>query len=188
MKMVNYLRDTGSDLRLGEVAAPKTDFADHVEPIRLALEHERKVTVAISAIFEIARETNDYASESFMQWFVDEQVEEESTMEALLQVAERVREYPMMLEEFLARDGDELGAPTSRLAALQACGAAAARTCAGWAARHGGAPAAAPRPGSPSARSTRSSAILRAGQSRQRGVERQHFIGGPHASTFLRVA
>ncbi|HEV2873636.1 MAG TPA: ferritin [Thermoleophilaceae bacterium] len=109
MKMVGYLRDTGADLRLGEVRAPRTSFADHVEPISLALEHERKVTVSISALFEIARETNDYASESFMQWFVDEQVEEEATMEALLQVAERVREYPMMVEEFLARDGDELG-------------------------------------------------------------------------------
>jgi ferritin len=109
MKMVGYLRDTASDLRLGEIASPRTSFADHVEPIRLALEHEKKVTVSISALFEIARETNDYASESFMQWFVDEQVEEEATMDALLQVAERVREYPMMVEEFLARDGDELG-------------------------------------------------------------------------------
>jgi bacterioferritin B len=109
MKMVGYLRDTNSDLRLGEIAAPRASFADHVEPIRLALEHEQKVTVSISNLFEIARETNDYASESFMQWFVDEQVEEEATMDALLQVAERVREYPMMVEEFLARDGDELG-------------------------------------------------------------------------------
>ena len=109
MKMVGYLRDTGSDLRLGEIKGPRTSFADHVEPIRRALEHEKKVTVSISALFEIARETNDYASESFMQWFVDEQVEEEATMDALLQVAERVREYPMMVEEFLARDGDELG-------------------------------------------------------------------------------
>jgi bacterioferritin B len=109
MKMVGYLRDTNSDLRLGEIASPRTSFADHVEPIKLALDHEKKVTVSISALFEIARETNDYASESFMQWFVDEQVEEEATMDALLQVAERVREYPMMVEEFLARDGDELG-------------------------------------------------------------------------------
>ena len=108
MKMVGYLRDTGADLRLGEARAPRTSFADHVEPIRLALEHERKVTISISALFEIARETNDYAGESFMQWFVDEQVEEEATMDALLQVAERVREYPMMVEEFLARDGDAL--------------------------------------------------------------------------------
>jgi ferritin len=109
MKMVNYLRDTGADLRLGEVSAPRTEFPDHIEPIKLALESEKKVTVAISKLFEIARETDDYASESFMQWFVDEQVEEESSMGDLLEVAERVREYPMMLEEFLARDGDTLG-------------------------------------------------------------------------------
>ena len=109
MKMVNYLRDTGAELHLSEVAAPRTEFSDHVEPIKEALKQEQKVTVAISDIYKIARDTNDYASESFMQWFVDEQVEEESTMDALLQVAERVREYPMMLEEFLARDGDDLG-------------------------------------------------------------------------------
>jgi ferritin len=109
IKMVGYLRDTGAELRLGEVPAPRTDFADHIAPIRLALESEQKVTIAIAGLFEIARKTNDYASESFMQWFVDEQVEEEASMEALLQVAERVREYPMMLEEFLARDAGELG-------------------------------------------------------------------------------
>jgi bacterioferritin B len=109
LKMIGYLRDTESELTLGEVPRARTDFADHVEPIRLSLESERKVTAAIAGLFEIARETNDYASESFMQWFVDEQVEEEATMGALLEVAERVREQPMMLEEFLARDGDSLG-------------------------------------------------------------------------------
>jgi bacterioferritin B len=109
MRMVSYLNDTGSDVRLGEIAAPKNEFADHVEPIRLSLEHEKKVTIAISKLYEIARETNDYASESFMQWFVDEQVEEEASMSSLLEVAERVREHPMMLEEFLARDRDTLG-------------------------------------------------------------------------------
>jgi bacterioferritin B len=108
MRMVGYLNDTASDLRLGEIPAPKNSFADHVEPIRLAVESEKKVTISIGKLYEIARETNDYASESFMQWFVDEQVEEESSMQALLEVAERVRDYPMMLEEFLARDRDEL--------------------------------------------------------------------------------
>ena len=108
MKMVGYLRDTGAELRLGEVKAPRTDFADHIEPIKLSLEQEKKVTVSISQLFEIARETNDFASESFMQWFVDEQVEEEDSMTSLLEVAERVRDYPMMLEEFLARDADAL--------------------------------------------------------------------------------
>jgi bacterioferritin B len=109
MKMIGYLRDTGAELRIGGLPAPRAEFADHVEPIRLSLDYEKKVTISISALFEIAREDGDYASESFMQWFVDEQVEEEATMDALLQVAERVREQPMMLEEFLARDGAELG-------------------------------------------------------------------------------
>ncbi len=109
MKMVGYLRDTNSPLRLGEIKAPRDSFSDHVEPIALALENEKKVTVAIAKLYDIARDTNDFASESFMQWFVDEQVEEEATMDSILQVAERVREYPMMLEEFLARDGKSLG-------------------------------------------------------------------------------
>jgi ferritin len=108
-KMVDYLLETGSPVRLGDIAGPLNQFPDHVEPIRLALEQERNVTVEIGKLVEIARETRDHASEIFLQWFVTEQVEEEDTIGGLLQVAERVREFPMMLEEFLARDGDSLG-------------------------------------------------------------------------------
>jgi ferritin len=110
MRMVNYLIDAGVQPQLGEIAAPNVTFEDHVAPIRAALDQEKQVTVNIGRLFEIARETRDYASESFIQWFVDEQVEEEASIQALLDVAERVREFPMMLEEFLARDGDALGA------------------------------------------------------------------------------
>ncbi len=109
MRMVHYLIEVGAPVRLEQVPAPRADFEDVTAPIRLALDQERRVTVEISNLFAIARDTGDPASEVFMQWFVDEQVEEESTMDGLLQVAERVRDYPMMLEEFLARDGDELG-------------------------------------------------------------------------------
>ena len=107
-KMTDYLIDTGRPVRLGEVRAPINDFADHVEPIRLALEQERGVSVNIGNLVDIARETHDHASEIFLQWFITEQVEEEDTIGGLLQVAERVREFPMMLEEFVARDGANL--------------------------------------------------------------------------------
>jgi bacterioferritin B len=105
-KMTEYLLETAQPVRLGEVNAPVNDFPDHVEPIRLALEQERKVTVEVDKLVEIARETRDTASEVFLQYFVSEQVEEEDSISSLLQVAERVRDYPMMLEEFLAREGD----------------------------------------------------------------------------------
>jgi ferritin len=109
MKMVEYLLQTGTPLELGQIPAPQREFEDHVAPIRLALEQERRVSIYIGELFQIARETGDPASEIFMQGFIDEQVEEEDSMESLLEVAERVREYPMMLEEFLARDADHLG-------------------------------------------------------------------------------
>ena len=104
MKMVNYLIDRGVQPDIGAVGAPRAAFGDHVEPIRLALEQERKVTVQISELFEIARETRDYTSEQFMQWFLEEQVEEEAAMGDLLAVAERTVAVPMLLEEYLARD------------------------------------------------------------------------------------
>lgn len=109
MKFVNYLLESGAQLELGNVPAPRGGFDDHVEPIRRALELERANTVSIGQLFDAARETRDAASEVFLQWFIQEQVEEEAAMEGLLQVAERVREFPMMLEEFVARDGGHLG-------------------------------------------------------------------------------
>jgi ferritin len=104
MKMVKYMLDTNCPVELGPIAAPTNHFQSHIEPIKAALEQERKVTVHISELFEIARETKDYQSEQFIEWFLDEQVEEEATMQDLLQVAERTREIPMLLEEYIARE------------------------------------------------------------------------------------
>ena len=110
-KMVDYLVASGSAPKLAEISAPRSDFANHVAPIELALEQEKQNTVAINELFEIARDTRDRASEVFLHWFISEQVEEESQMESLLEVAERVREFPMMLDEFVSREGGKLGEP-----------------------------------------------------------------------------
>jgi bacterioferritin B len=104
MKMVRYLLDTDAPVELGSIESPKRDFSDHVEPIKLALERERSVTVHISNLVKLARETNDHPSEQFLQWFVEEQVEEEATMSSLLAVAERARDIPLLLEEYIARE------------------------------------------------------------------------------------
>ena len=104
MKMVKYMLDTNCPVELGPIAAPTNHFQSHVEPIKAALEQERSVTVHISELFEIARETKDYESEQFIEWFLEEQVEEESTMQDLLAVAERTRDIPMLLEEYVARE------------------------------------------------------------------------------------
>ncbi len=104
MRMVNYLLDRDAAPDIGAVGSPRQSFEDHVEPIKVALEQERQVTVRINELFQIARDTRDYESESFIQWFLGEQVEEEASMSDLLAVAERTRSIPMLLEEYLARD------------------------------------------------------------------------------------
>jgi ferritin len=104
MKMVNYLLDRNQQPDIGGIDPPRKAFSDHVEPINVALEQERQISVYISELFEIARQTRDYQSEQFMQWFLEEQVEEEASMQDLLNVAERTRSIPMLLEEYLARD------------------------------------------------------------------------------------
>ena len=104
LKMVNYLLDRGEKVDFKEIGQPKADFADWIEPLRLAFEQEQKVTVNISELQAIARETNDFVSEQFIHWFLEEQVEEEASMSDLIDVAERCRDVPMLLEEYLARE------------------------------------------------------------------------------------
>ena len=103
--MAKYLLDLGVRPRVPGVRDPAGDFADFVEPIAIALEQEQKVTDQISELASIAREEDDFVSEQFVQWFLKEQVEEIDLMSTLLTTAERSRERPLDLEDFIAREG-----------------------------------------------------------------------------------
>ena len=107
MMMVQYLLDAGVDPVIPGTPAPRSSFADIVEPVAVALEQEKRVSDQINALAGLAREHDDYASEQFMQWFIKEQVEEIASMSALLRVVERSRENPMFAEDFLAREHPE---------------------------------------------------------------------------------
>ena len=111
MMMVQYLMDADAKVVIPGIDAPKGEFADIVEPVRVALEQEKRVSEQINALARVARESGDYASEQFMQWFIKEQVEEVASMSDLLRVIERSHENPMFAEDFLAREhpgeGDE---------------------------------------------------------------------------------
>ena len=107
MMMVQYLMDADVPVVIPGTEAPKGDFADIVEPVRVALEQEKRVSGQINALARVARESGDYSSEQFMQWFIKEQIEEVASMSDLLRVVERSRENPMFAEDFLAREHPE---------------------------------------------------------------------------------
>ena len=113
MMMVRYLLDTDSAVEIPGVDAPRNDFADIVEPVRLALAQEKRVGEQINALTAVAREEHDYASDQFMQWFIKEQVEEVSSMHDLLAVVERNQGDVENIEDYLRREGGAGGADAS---------------------------------------------------------------------------
>lgn len=114
LMMVQYLVDTDAPVVVPAVPAPRSEFGDLVEPVRLALEQERTVTEQVNALVRTAREEGDFASEQFLQWFVKEQVEEVATMSALLAVVTRNRDDVEDVEEYVARElGDQGEDPTA---------------------------------------------------------------------------
>jgi ferritin len=123
LMIVQYLLDADEPVQIPGVEAPKTSFADVVEPVRLALEQERRVTDQISALVQLARSEGDLVGEQFLHWFLQEQREEVSSMSALLTVVERSRENVMLIEDYLARESGgeselEAGAPPAAGGAL----------------------------------------------------------------------
>jgi ferritin len=123
MMMVQYLLDLDAPVVIPGVAAPRTDFADVVAPVSLALEQEKRVTVQIAELVKIAREEGDLVGEQFLHWFLQEQREEVSSMSALLDVMQRSRDNVMLVEEYLARESGgenplERGAPPAAGGAL----------------------------------------------------------------------
>ena len=123
MMIVQYLLDADQPVRVPGVEAPQTDFADLVEPVRLALEQEKRVTAQISDLVKLSREEGDLVGEQFLHWFLQEQREEVSSMAALLHVVERSRDNVMLVEDYLAREAGgenalEAGAPPAAGGAL----------------------------------------------------------------------
>jgi ferritin len=115
MMMVQYLMDADADVVIPGIDAPRSKFGDIVEPVRVALEQEKRVSGQIHELAALAREHGDYSSEQFMQWFIKEQIEEVASMNDLLKVVQRARENPLLAEEYLAREapGEEGPDPTA---------------------------------------------------------------------------
>ena len=81
MKLYQYVNERGARVELDTIEKPKGDFISIQEVFELAYEHEIYVSGRINNLMDIAIADNDHASRGFLQWFVDEQVEEEASME-----------------------------------------------------------------------------------------------------------
>jgi ferritin len=113
MMIVQYLLDADERVAIPGVEAPRSEFANPVAPVELALEQEKQVTAQIVELAKLAREEGDLVGEQFLDWFLEEQREEVSSMSTLLNIVRRAGDANILLvEEYLARvgsGGDEGG-------------------------------------------------------------------------------
>lgn len=83
-RLIRYVLDRGADLALQAIAPPAREYGSLLELFNKSMEQERANTRAIYELYELAKEKNDYATVAALQWFLDEQVEEEKVMDEAL--------------------------------------------------------------------------------------------------------
>lgn len=123
MMIVQYLLDADEPVVVPGVESPRSEFADAVEPVTLALVQEKRVTAQIVDLVKLAREEGDLVGEQFLHWFLQEQREEVASMTELLAVVERGKDNLLLVEEYLGREAGgesapEAGAPPAAGGAL----------------------------------------------------------------------
>jgi ferritin len=99
MKFVRYLMDTKGGLKIPAIPAPKATFSSAEDAVKAALDWEQEVTRQITSLMDMAVGQNDYLAQTFLQWFIDEQLEEVVKMDRLLGVIRRSGEKNLLMVE-----------------------------------------------------------------------------------------
>jgi ferritin len=105
LKFIHYVAETGGNVAIPAVDAPKAGFASVEEAVQLSLDWEWEVTRRINNLMTLAIEQKDYIAQDFLRWFVTEQLEEVSTMDNLLRVVRTAGPHLIMLEAYLSHEG-----------------------------------------------------------------------------------
>ena len=85
LKVVHYLNDVGAIATISAIKAPSGSFKSLEGILKTALKNEQTVTAAIHRMVEITQKEKDHSTYAFLEWFVNEQVQEETKFETLLQ-------------------------------------------------------------------------------------------------------
>ena len=83
-KFYDYILERSGKIELLSIEKPPIDYGSLLDIFEAALKHEQHITGRINHLVSLARDEKDYATDNFLQWFVAEQVEEESTVSDII--------------------------------------------------------------------------------------------------------
>jgi len=104
-KFIKYMNDRGARVEIRGFEDPRNEFSSILEVLEVSLAHEKGVTDRINNLMTIAHEVKDYAAVSLLQWYVDEQVEEEDNFSKLIGQVKLVKDAGLYIldKELLTR-------------------------------------------------------------------------------------
>ncbi len=106
MRFVKYVVDAGGQVQIPAMPAARSGFESVADAVQLALDSELKVTRQINGLMDLAISERDHLATSILQWFVNEQLEEVSSMETLLKMVQRAGESGLLfVESYLQQKG-----------------------------------------------------------------------------------
>lgn len=85
MKFYSYIYDRGGKVTLKAIDAPMVEWKSPLQVFEAAYDHEQKITMMIHDLVKIARNENDFTSDVFLSWFVNEQIEEEASSSEIVE-------------------------------------------------------------------------------------------------------
>ncbi|MDE6449482.1 MAG: ferritin [Muribaculaceae bacterium] len=88
--MMNYVNSRGGKVVLAPIAEVETCWNSPIDAFEATLAHENKVTGLNNDLYALATAKNDYATQSMLKWFIDEQVEEEQTAEGYINALKKI--------------------------------------------------------------------------------------------------
>ncbi|PKO06334.1 MAG: ferritin [Chloroflexi bacterium HGW-Chloroflexi-3] len=104
MKLLRYVVETGGTAELLAIPAPVAKIKSAEDAFQTSLNWELEVTGQINALMAMAKQQNDYLAENFLQWFVNEQLEEVTTIEKFLNLVRKMGDKNIyMLEQLIKR-------------------------------------------------------------------------------------
>jgi len=90
MKFYKYIVEQGGRVVVGGLAQPPAEWTSLLDLFQQVLDHEKKITALVTKLYEVALAEKDYATQFLLQWFINEQVEEEKNVAGVIEAIKMV--------------------------------------------------------------------------------------------------
>ena len=110
MKLFGHLIERGGNVALGAMAAPETAWANPMSAFQAVYAHEQFITKSIYGLYEVALQEKDYPVQILLQWFINEQVEEEKNASDVIDSMKRIESHEtavLQLDHQLGKRGSK---------------------------------------------------------------------------------